>query len=219
MGKKKSINDSYDHLGCIQVLIISSADKLSRSLWNPHAGVLQWQNPFHSIFTCFSPATWTRMVKMNSDIAIIFIKVLSKTSMSKKNNIWAWWLHSIVVVVVKFFFSLFFFCSGVGINAFYNQAVSRSRRKERKFFVKISCQQEQCFVLFVSSFTLSPPFCFPVFITFYFDFCCPFFFLFSLQCYFSKATRIDQFCRLIMLSIILFHFLSFSFIWKISLLF
>lgn len=45
---------------------------------------------------------------MNSDIAIIFIKVLSKTSMSKKNNIWAWWLHSIVVVVVKFFFSLFF---------------------------------------------------------------------------------------------------------------
>ena len=156
---------------------------------------------------------------MNSDIAIIFIEVLSKTSMSKKNNIWAWWLHSIVVVVVKFFFSLFFFCSGVGINAFYNQAVSRSRRKERKVFVKISCQQEQCFVLFVSSFTLSPPFCFPVFITFYFNFCCPFFFLFSLQCYFSKATRIDQFCRLIMLSIILFHFLSFSFIWKVSLLF
>ena len=36
-----------------------------------------------------------------------------------------------------------------------------------------------------------------------------FFFLFSLQCYFSKATRIDQFCRLIMLSIILFHFLFF----------
>lgn len=33
---KKSINDSYDHLGCIQVFIISLADNLFRSLWNLH---------------------------------------------------------------------------------------------------------------------------------------------------------------------------------------
>lgn len=33
--------------------------------------------------------------------------------------------------------------------------------------------------------------------------------MFSLQCYFSKATRIEQFYRLIILSIILFHVLFF----------
>ena len=32
MGERKSFNDSYDHFGCIQVLIISLGDKLSRSL-------------------------------------------------------------------------------------------------------------------------------------------------------------------------------------------
>ena len=107
--KKKSFNDSYDHFGCIQVLIISLGDKLSRSLWNPYAGVLQRQYPFHSIFTCFSPATLTLMVKMNSDIAIIFIKVLSKTWMSKRTTSDPDGYAPMLLLLLLSFFFLFFF--------------------------------------------------------------------------------------------------------------
>lgn len=195
MGKKKSVNDSYDHLGCIQVLIISSADKLSRSLWNPHAGVLQRQNPFHSIFTCFSPATLTLMVKMNSDIAIIFIKVLSKTSMSKKNNIWAWWLHSIVVVVVvKFLFFFFFFSvlESVLMHFTTRRSLAREERREN-FSLKFPVSRNSAlFCLFLPLLCLRR-FVFLFLLLFILIFCCPFFCLFSLQCYFRRLHALSNF--------------------------
>ena len=66
---------------------------------------------------------------------------------------------------------------------------SLARVEERKCFVKISCQQNSAlFCLFLPLFCLRR---FVFLFTFYFNFCCPFFCLFSLQCNFSKATRIE----------------------------
>ena len=192
-GWKKSFNDSYDHFGCIQVLIISLGDKLSRSMWNPHAGVLQQQNPFHSIFTCLSPATLTLMVKMNSDIAIIFIKVLSKTWMSKRTTSEPdGYAPMLLLLFLSFFFLFFSVLESVLMHVTTRRSLAREERREN-FSLKFPVSRNSAlFCLFLPLLCLRR-FVFPFLVLFILISVVPFFACFFFGVIFRRLQELSNF--------------------------